>query len=46
MKCYECKWSKKSRSKIHKYYCTKFRVHAQDHLSGCKDGEEKEKQQE
>jgi len=41
MKCSECKWSQKSKSKVHDLYCKRFGVHCQDHLSGCIDGESK-----
>ena len=39
MKCYSCGNCKKSKSKIYKYYCKKFKVKVQDELNGCLDSE-------
>lgn len=38
MKCYECKFSKKSRSKDHMYWCQRYKVHGTDNYSGCFEG--------
>lgn len=41
MFCNECDCHIKSKSKVYKYYCRKFKLHVLDDLNGCHEGEKK-----
>jgi hypothetical protein len=44
MKCRECRFSAKTKSKIYAGRCLKYGTYWLDNLNGCLDGEPKEKQ--